>query len=357
MDELWTRSISGRPRAATMLSRRQWLAVLAAGFGTAAGQRVFARTTSTPDQGLVFRDLERFEAAYAQVKNGRSAGEAMSLYFDGATSGLKAYSRTYGVTSADVAERFTTHPQLYAQLANILAGVTTYQAEILRAASELRILAPKLPDVPIYIFVGAMGHGATVKEVTPQGGEHGLGVLLPIELVVQSQAEVIESYQPEQGRAPLDNLVQFTTHELVHVAQVQYQGLARYRTLYAQANRGTHLGYAIREGGADFVCYLVTGSLRRRHRYVLQHEAELWREFSSLLSRPVAAHPGWFSGRHEHDALRPSQLGYAIGWLMCRRYHENAQDKAAAVLEILSANDAADFEKIAGPYRQLLNRP
>lgn len=55
-----------------------------------------------------------------------------------------------------------------------------------------------------------------------------------MELVVMSQTEFVASGAPGQDRAPLGNLLQYTTHELVHVAQVQYQGLERYRVLYRQ---------------------------------------------------------------------------------------------------------------------------
>lgn len=85
----------------------------------------------------------------------------------------------------------------------------------------------------------------------------------------------------------------------------------------------------------------------------MKHEAELWQEFAKLLYEPIGAHRGWFSGTNEQHPERPAQLGYAVGWSMCRRYHENAQDKAGAILEIMSANEVADFERIAAPYRQL----
>lgn len=288
------------------------------------------------------------------MEAGASALEAAQWYLDGATEGLEAYLKTYRVTSHRLAERLTGQPRLYARLKDIVADVRPYEVEILRTVRELRTLAPKLPRVPIYIFVGVMGHGATVKEVKPEGGEQGPGVLIPIELVVLSDGQHPELAEPGQDRARLDNLIQFVAHELVHAAQVQYQGLERYRVLYREASRGNHLAYAVREGGADFLCYLATGRLRERHRFLLRHEAELWREFSKLLYEPVGAHRRWFSGTGERDPQRPARLGYAIGWSICRRYHETAPNKDQAILDILPANEEADFGRIAAPYRQLL---
>jgi hypothetical protein len=237
---------------------------------------------------LCYRDLERFRLAQARMKRGAAAVAAMEWYVNGGTEGLKAYVKTYDVTPLDLANSLVRHPKSYASLSDVRHRIAPHEAEIARAARHLRLLVP-VPDVPIYFFVGAMGHGATVKEVDAARGEQGLGVLVPIENLAMS----------------LDDLPQLTTHELAHVAQVQCQGLDRYRVLYRERSRGNHLAYAIREGGADFLSQLASGSLRARHRYLEEHEAQLWREFSKLLYEPAGASAGWFSGLSAQHPQRP----------------------------------------------------
>ena len=298
--------------------------------------------------GLVFQDIERFQRAHARIRRGASAISAMEWYIGGGTDGLKAYTKTYGLAAVDFAASLANYPKFYARLTDVRKRNRPYEADIARAAHRLRVLVPALPEVPIYFFVGVMGHGATVKEVTTAPEVQGLGVLVPIENLSRSGETEIESAR----WASLDDLSQLTTHELAHVAQVQYQGLVRYRVIYRERARGTHLAYAIREGGADFLSQLASGRLRARHRYLLEREAELWREFSKLLYQPAGASRGWFSGSGEHPLDRPPQLGYAIGWSMCRLFYHRSSDKAVALREILSANELEDFERIAEPYRQ-----
>lgn len=97
----------------TTLSRRQWLAAVAGGYATAAWHTALAATANSTDRGgLVLRDLERFQSAYTQLEGGTSSLAAAQWYFDGATEGLQAYLKTYGVTSGDPAERLSSHPRL-----------------------------------------------------------------------------------------------------------------------------------------------------------------------------------------------------------------------------------------------------
>ena len=71
---------------------------------------------------------------------------------------------------------------------------------------RVRELAPRTPVVPVYFFVGTMGPGATVKEVTPQGGEGGLGILVPSEVIAITPAMDMSEFPEGQcGRGDGDD--------------------------------------------------------------------------------------------------------------------------------------------------------
>lgn len=311
-------------------------------------------TCASPQLGTrsVLADIERFRQVYESLRGRASAFDVANCYLEEATPGLRAYLAAYNVTAHDFAAAFLSRPKFYAGLTQIGARVASNIDEIGRAERQLSALAPRTPAVPIFFFIGVMRYGATVKNVA-EGGEGGLGVLIPVELLAMSPAtDMSEFPEGRRGRGNLTDLPQMVCHELAHVAQIRLQGLEMYRSLYQDTSRSNHMGYAIREGGADYLAYLATGKLRERHRYLVEHEHELWQAFAPLLYEPANNSRGWFSGFDAQRAERPAQLGYAVGWSICRRFHVEASDPDQALVTLLSAAEPRDFERVIEPYRK-----
>lgn len=275
------------------------------------------------------------------------APAAVRLYWEQASAGLAAYRAAYQVTPEAMTDALKRRPDVYEALANL--NLTSAEAErTLRVAQSMQSLVPDLPAVPIFLFAGVTGFGATVKEVRSGSGAADLGVLIPLEIVlVADRSEELPPAQP----AALALLPQFVGHELTHVAQVQLQGLDRYRSLYRNPSWGTNLAFAIREGAADLLSELSSGQLRLRHRYFIAHEEEIWDEFGRDLDGPAPS-SRWFSVRSETTGPRPPQLGYAVGWSICRRFYERHGRTRNALVEILSAAEPEDFLRIFSGARQ-----
>lgn len=284
--------------------------------------------------------------------NVASTSELVDRYLQGATASLVAYMKANGVTAAKFEQAIAERPKFYRSLPGLRNRIRPYEPAILRAMSRVRELAPATPHVPVFFFVGTAGPGATVKEVTVEGGEQGLGILVPSEMVSLTRAADMSEFGGGScGRGDVSALPQLVAHEYAHVAQVQLQGLERYRSIYRDAGRNTHLAFAVREGAADFLAYLASGQLRERHHYMLANESSLWRAFVDDLDQPVTSATGWFSTPGGVRCDRPAQLGYAIGWAICRRYYQASTDNQRGLAEILSAVEPSDFARIARPYR------
>ena len=300
-----------------------------------------------PQSSLVFDDLNRFEA----LARTPSISDWVARYLSGASAGLAAYMKTYNLTATDFERAIAERPTFYRGLVGLRDRIKPQDRLVLRAMQRVRELAPRTPVVPVYFFVGTFGPGATVKEVTPQGGEGALGILIPSEMVAITPAtDMSEFPEGRCGRGGASALPQLVAHEYTHVAQVQLQGLERYRSIY-RPGPNTNIAYAVREGTADFLSWLASGQLRERHRYLLANEASLWPEFEAVLNQPVSNSSGWFSTPQGPRCERPVQLGYALGWAICKRYYESAQNKRRALEVLLSAVEPSDFEAIIKPYR------
>lgn len=324
--------------------------ILRAGAVTAcAGACAGARAAETVEDALHFDDLLRFEA----LMGGQPSAEAIEAYLAAATPGLSAYLDTYRVAAAAYAERIAERPGFYRSLIGLRDRLRPFEPAVRAAMARVRALVPGTPAVPVYLFVGTLGPGATVKEVRPGVDAASLGILMPAEHVaIDATTDLSEFPEGRAGRAEAADLPGFIAHEYAHVAQVGLQGLARYRTLYSVPARATNLAFAVREGGAELVSALASGRLRARHRYFIENRAELIREFVAIADRPVSETRGWFSGIDQTRPERPAQMGYALGWDLCRRYLDSASDRSAALITLLSAVEPEDFRAIAAPYFQ-----
>jgi hypothetical protein len=329
------------------VTRRQAIRFMSA---AAVAQGGIGAIPPAPKAGaeLRFDDLVRFEA----LAGATSIEEWVTRYLTKASGGLAAYIKTNGVSAADFERAIAERPKFFRALAGLRDRIRPQEAAILNAMGKVRELAPSTPQVPVFFFIGTAGPGATVKEVTSAGRELGLGILVPTEMVgMTSTTDMSEFSEGRCGRGDVSALPQLVAHEYAHVAQVQLQGLERYRSIYRQEGRNTHLAYAVREGAADLLAYLASGQLRERHHYMLANEASLWREFVRFLDQPVSSSTGWFSTPGGARCDRPAQLGYAIGYAISRHYYQAASDRGQALGEILSAVEPQDLLQIAAPYR------
>lgn len=133
------------------------------------------------------------------------------------------------------------------------------------------------------------------------------------------------------------------THECVHTQQKS--------TLDSNAVVCMQLYSALREGAANYIGELNTGTTNYSDvdRYGLEHEQALWQEFKSTLCRQDA--DIWlYNGDRSPD--RPADLGYFIGYQICKAYYHQASDKRQAIIDIIEMDDPLDF-LIKSGYDQL----
>ncbi len=125
-------------------------------------------------------------------------------------------------------------------------------------------------------------------------------------------------------------------HELIHFNQK-----------YPFA-KPTLLEQSLMEGAADFIGELISG--RQINGAALQyfeaHENELCGEFASIMNDAIFH--GWLYGSAGKKEGRPNDLGYAMGYKICKAYYEKQEDKKGAVAHILNLTDAQEFLKSSG---------
>jgi hypothetical protein len=270
---------------------------------------------------LVTSDIDRFWVAYpAAMRDTARAGQIFQeQYFAQASPGLREYfHRKYQGNAQQFARRITSRPGFYAYVkANTLAAAGQ-KPQILAALRRLQVLYPAVRYDPVYLLVGGFA-GSTAQEP---------GLLIGVDQkacgpgVDESELTLVQ----RNRCASATELPGLIVHELIHNNQ--------------QPQDGTLLSAAIREGMADFVAELVTGSLgsnARLHRYGNAHEQELWTAFARDMGG--ANTKNWLANPAQETVEKPCDLGYYVGYKICQAYYTQAADGNRALAELLQTKD------------------
>ena len=167
-----------------------------------------------------------------------------------------------------------------------------------------------------------------------------LGLFIGVTMFAKSDTMPTENLNDWQKNTitEFNNMKFDLVHELMHFQQS-----------YGDSdNRNLLLGKLIEEGVCDFLVTLLTKNnemspvMQKRLNYVNNPENmafimdELKKDlYSSDLSKWM------YNGGGIKD--RPSNLGYTMGYLICKSYYENSNDKKKAIFELLNTNN---FKKI-----------
>lgn len=304
------------------MSRRFALAatalLLGSGFTKCTGAR---RTANVAQVHLSTTDIDLFWAAYpAALRDTALAYRVFGeQYFAKGSPGLRDYfTRKYQGDARKFARRITQRPHFYASIRPSTLAVAEQKPQILAAFRRLQQLYPPVQFNEVYFLVGGFA-GSTAQPV---------GLMIGLDQTACGPGvDTSELTLVQRNRCgTVAELAALLIHEMVHNVQ--------------QPSDDTLLGGVIREGMADFVAELVTGTPgpnSRLHAYGAAHERQLWQEFAPEMAGANTAN--WLANSKQETAERPCDLGYYVGYRICQAYYEQASDKRRALAELLETKD------------------
>ena len=285
---------------------------------------------------FVTTDVDRFWAAYPAAL--RDTAQAYRVfkeqYFDKGSPGLQAYfTHKYQGNARRFARQVLQRPRYYTSARESMRAAADQKPRILAALRRLQQLYPPVRFNPVYFLVGGFA-GSTAQPA---------GLLLQVEGNHVPGVDTSELSLVQRNRsAPVTLLPSWVTHEMIHNTQ--------------QRMDGTLLSGVIREGMADFVAELVTGTNpnARLHVYGNAHERELWQAFQPVMFGNNPQH--WLVNSKEETPEKPCDLGYYVGYKICQAYYEKAPDKKVAVAQMLTTRDFKAFLAQSGYEQQMSAR-
>lgn len=275
---------------------------------------------------IITSDIHHFWEAYdLAAKDTANAGSIYEkYYFDKGSVGMQDYM---GLKVASI-DKFTnhiqSHPKLYTSIRENTLKVEVYKKEIQTSFKNLKSIYPdaKFPDV--YFVIGAFTSGGTISNS---------GLLIGTNQM--SDGEDVNTEELDFGAKLLMNKSKYipniVAHELIHFQQDHMK-------------RDTiTLGHAIKEGMADFIGELISGGTANEKifEWAKGKEQQIWADFEKDMY--YNRYANWIANYNTATKDSYPDLGYWIGYEICKSYYENTKDKQQAIYDMLHITDYRKF--------------
>jgi hypothetical protein len=177
---------------------------------------------------------------------------------------------------------------------------------------------------PVYFVIGKLNSAGTASSE---------GLIIGIDQACMSlMVDTTELTDWEKANVSLfQNLPYIVAHELIHFQQ---NSLASDTTL---------LKAAIEEGMADFIGELISGKSANESLliYAKGKEKEIWADFKREMYLNKASN--WIANGGNTKSDKPSDLGYWVGYQICKAYYEESKDKTKAIKDMLHITNYSKF--------------
>lgn len=287
-------------------------------------------TNRDPDRArLITEDIDRFWKAYDAIQDGSEAISTFEeTYFKPATPGLESFIRLRISNAQSLSKTIEQHPDFYEKLRRSTGRIADFGPGIRKSFHELKDLYPEAVFPDVYFVVGRMNSGGTLAPI---------GLLIGVEMYGRLESTRIEELGNwhRQVITSVEAIPHIVAHELIH-----------YEQKYSK-NPETLLEKSIQEGSADLLAELISGRHinQHLHEYGDPRETALWREFRRRMHRKDLS--GWlYDGDGSKE--RPADLGYYMGYKICKAYYDSKPDKKSAVRDILEIEDFREFLASSG---------
>ncbi|GAA4911011.1 Ig-like domain-containing protein [Mucilaginibacter defluvii] len=266
-------------------------------------------------------DIDRFWQAYDSVAvttdSLRQVEIIQRLYVNKGTPGLQAFMKARNYDAGLWAQLIRKYPKFWQSIRPNTLRVKKEVGAINKSITALKKLYTEMRPAAMYFTIGGLRSGGTTT---------GDMVLIGAEIATADRYTdaselsdwLINVFSNQQS----NNLVSLNIHEYIHTQQKGDDGLL----LLAQS---------IKEGSADFIAELVTGQ-KNNNAYMLYgraHEQELKDKFKVEMFSGTMGNWLYNGSSSPHP-----DLGYFIGYRICRSYYQHHLNKRQAIKTMIELN-------------------
>ncbi len=287
---------------------------------------------------LVTSDIHNFWKAWdaAQKDSANRTTIFRELYFDKGSAGLDDYYALKIRKPESFVQNQDKKPKFYMSIRENTFKIDQMKVQMIESFKKLKALYPNASFPDIYFVIGRWNSAGTVSDN---------GLLLGVDQIVKTPdipQEELNLWEKNNFQE-LAKIPVIVAHELIHFQQ------------NAMIEDTTLLCYAIREGMADFIGELISGEnpSQRQQEYAKDKRNQIWGDFKKEMYLDRANN--WVANGGQETADKPADLGYYMGYEICKAYYELAADKNQAIYDMLHIKDYKSFlekskyeEKVSG---------
>lgn len=328
-DDSVMRSLSDRPLYRKVINRLKK--------NEAAQKNPFTAKINTSDITLFWKVYDRF------IKDTSKAADLfLHEYFEKGTDALQEYYRMKTRNIGGI-KGFATNmkkmPKFYAGIRKNTQKVASLTDSIRIIYRELKKWYPEAIFPTLSFHIGGWSSGGTVSDY----GLH-VGADMYANNADTDKSE-LDDWQ-KNNSVLFSNLKYVVAHELIHAQQ---GGMRSDTTL---------LKYVIVEGMADFIGELISGKTANEFQinWAKGNEKRIWDAFKKEMY--LDRYSNWIANSSQNRPDWPADLGYWVGYQICKAYFEEASDKKQAIYDMLHLSDYKGFlekskveEKLGGRER------
>ena len=271
----------------------------------------FIHAQNQPAYQVHTSDVVHFWQAFDSVQTTNDPARQIALiqktYVDQGTQGLKEFMELRGGNAEKWQKMMVEGKDRMLKIRPYTLSLVQQQPVIEQKLAILKSIYPDFKPGDIFFTIGVGNSGGTVE---------GLHVLIG--------AEVTASEKPNWA-------VPIVLHEFIHTQQ------------QSPCNADL-LSACILEGMAEFVSELTldqplaTIYPSSHIAFGLQHEKEVWDRFKMQMHS--IDHLGWLYGGSGQTfaGTKMNDMGYFMGYVICKSYYKHAKDKKAAIKYMLETN-------------------
>lgn len=280
---------------------------------------------------LVTSDIDHFWEAYdlAQKDTANRLSIYRQYYVDKGSPGLQDYFAMKVIDMKAFVRGHDRRAKFYEAIRPNTLQIETLKPQMIQSFVKFKELYPAAKFSNVYFVIGNYTSGGTASSN---------GLLIGADQIAKTATiptDELNLWEKNNFQA-FESLPHIIAHELIHFNQ---SGLASDTSL---------LSAVLREGMADFFAELISGktSNERLHVFAKGKEQKIWEDFKKemWLNRSY----NWIANSNQETADHPADLGYWIGYMICKAYYENAADKKQAVYDILNIKDYKAFYEKSG---------
>ncbi len=282
-------------------------------------------TAKSPEAGtdpykarLITSDIDNFWEAYDRAQEDTAHRYAIykKYYIDKGSPGMQDYFAGKILTLKNFVKGHDRMPKFYASIRKNTYAVNQQKKQMQAGFVKFKQIYPQARFPDIYFIIGSFMSAGTSSD---------RGLLIGIDQAVRTvdvKTKELTLWQ-NSNLSELNEFPNLIAHELVH---------------YQQGDMGldtTLLKAVLVEGMADFLGKLASGKTanERLHRFAKGRERQIWNDFKKEMYLDRANN--WIANSDQETPEHPADLGYWVGYQICKAYYDQSRDKKQAVYDML----------------------